>query len=161
MYLHRVFAESKSSMNCWMRMWLIFESCGDCVSMVCQRALTVSIFISYLIMLVYLHFHALGIPDCNGYRGLCWKILLGYLGAKKQDWPNVLQKKRQLYKQFISMWLELCTLCLVLIDFLWFSWNGNTAGWWQVNNNRSSAEWWAGERMEHILQRQRIPTSNR
>lgn len=43
-----------------------------------------------------------GIPDCNGYRSLCWKILLGYLGAKKQDWPNILQKKRQLYKQFIS-----------------------------------------------------------
>lgn len=44
----------------------------------------------------------IGIPDCNGYRALCWKILLGYLGCKTQDWPNILQKKRQLYKQFIS-----------------------------------------------------------
>lgn len=44
----------------------------------------------------------LGIPDCNGYRALCWKILLGYLGCKTPDWPNILQKKRQLYKQFIS-----------------------------------------------------------
>lgn len=44
----------------------------------------------------------IGIPDCNGYRALCWKLLLGYLGSKKQDWPNILQKKRQLYKQFIS-----------------------------------------------------------
>ncbi|XP_055318506.1 TBC1 domain family member 13 [Sitodiplosis mosellana] len=43
-----------------------------------------------------------GIPDCNGYRALCWKILLGYLGLKKQDWPSILQKKRQLYKQFIT-----------------------------------------------------------
>lgn len=43
-----------------------------------------------------------GIPDCNGYRALCWKILLGYLTPKKHDWTNILQKKRQLYKQFIS-----------------------------------------------------------
>lgn len=44
----------------------------------------------------------IGIPDCNGYRALCWKLLLGYLGSKQHDWPSILQKKRQLYKQFIS-----------------------------------------------------------
>lgn len=43
-----------------------------------------------------------GIPDCNGYRALCWKILLGYLGNVKCEWCTILQEKRQLYRQFIS-----------------------------------------------------------
>lgn len=55
----------------------------------------------------------LGIPDCNSYRGLCWKILLGYLGPKRSEWADTLTKKRQLYRQFISKFLS-------LIFLLWF-----------------------------------------
>ncbi|XP_021699582.1 TBC1 domain family member 13 isoform X3 [Aedes aegypti] len=44
-----------------------------------------------------------GIPDCNGLRSLCWKLMLGYLGPKKDTWSATLTKKRELYKQFIEM----------------------------------------------------------
>lgn len=43
-----------------------------------------------------------GIPDCSGLRSLCWKLLLGYLGPKKDTWSATLVKKRELYKQFIE-----------------------------------------------------------
>ncbi|XP_001663085.2 TBC1 domain family member 13 isoform X2 [Aedes aegypti] len=43
-----------------------------------------------------------GIPDCNGLRSLCWKLMLGYLGPKKDTWSATLTKKRELYKQFIE-----------------------------------------------------------
>lgn len=43
-----------------------------------------------------------GIPDCSGLRSLCWKLLLGYLGPKKDTWSATLAKKRELYKQFIE-----------------------------------------------------------
>lgn len=43
-----------------------------------------------------------GIPDCNGLRSVCWKLMLGYLGPKKDTWSATLTKKRELYKQFIE-----------------------------------------------------------
>lgn len=71
---------------------------------ICDNFLQLKLIESRFTILVLFFFwmDQLGIPDCNGYRALCWKILLGYLGCKTPDWPNILQKKRQLYKQFIS-----------------------------------------------------------
>ncbi|GAB0099868.1 TBC1 domain family member 13 [Sergentomyia squamirostris] len=43
-----------------------------------------------------------GIPDGGGFRALCWKLLVGYLGPVKTTWPETLRKKRQLYAQFID-----------------------------------------------------------
>lgn len=43
-----------------------------------------------------------GIPDCNGLRPLCWKILLGYLLPKKSTWSKTLEQKRRLYRQLIQ-----------------------------------------------------------
>lgn len=43
-----------------------------------------------------------GIPECNGFRPLCWKLLLGYLGPKKDSWSSTLERKRELYRQFIE-----------------------------------------------------------
>ncbi|XP_035914481.1 TBC1 domain family member 13 isoform X1 [Anopheles stephensi] len=43
-----------------------------------------------------------GIPDCNGFRALCWKLLLGYLSPRKSSWPSKLTKQRELYKQFVK-----------------------------------------------------------
>lgn len=43
-----------------------------------------------------------GIPDCNGFRALCWKLLLGYLNNKRSTWTETLIKKRNLYKQFVE-----------------------------------------------------------
>lgn len=45
---------------------------------------------------------SIGIPDCNGYRSLCWKLLLGYLTTERNDWTSILAKKRHLYQQFIG-----------------------------------------------------------
>jgi hypothetical protein len=47
-------------------------------------------------------FQNLGIPDSNGLRSLCWKLLLGYLGPKKATWGSTLKRKRDLYQQFIG-----------------------------------------------------------
>ncbi|XP_059609339.1 TBC1 domain family member 13 [Phlebotomus argentipes] len=43
-----------------------------------------------------------GIPDGGGFRALCWRLLLGYLGPQRSTWTQTLQKKRQLYQQFID-----------------------------------------------------------
>ncbi|XP_023298207.2 TBC1 domain family member 13 isoform X2 [Lucilia cuprina] len=43
-----------------------------------------------------------GIPDVNSLRSQCWKILLGYLGCKRDSWSSTLAKKRTLYRQFIE-----------------------------------------------------------
>uniref|UniRef100_A0A182PPE3 TBC1 domain family member 13 n=1 Tax=Anopheles epiroticus TaxID=199890 RepID=A0A182PPE3_9DIPT len=43
-----------------------------------------------------------GIPDCNGFRALCWKLLLGYLSPKKSTWTTELTKQRELYKQYVK-----------------------------------------------------------
>lgn len=43
-----------------------------------------------------------GVPDCNGFRPLCWKVLLGYLAPKKSTWSKTLDQKRRLYRQFIQ-----------------------------------------------------------
>nr|CAH7729724.1 unnamed protein product [Callosobruchus chinensis] len=47
-----------------------------------------------------LSFH--GIPDDQGKRALCWRLLLNYLPPEKEKWKCHLQEKRNLYKQFIS-----------------------------------------------------------
>ncbi|XP_028131602.1 TBC1 domain family member 13 [Diabrotica virgifera virgifera] len=47
-----------------------------------------------------LSFH--GIPDDQGKRPLCWKLLLNYLPPEQSDWESCLQEKRDLYKQFIK-----------------------------------------------------------
>lgn len=46
-----------------------------------------------------------GIPDTNGFRSLCWKLLFGYLSPKRADWSCLLKKKREVYRQLISKWL--------------------------------------------------------
>lgn len=43
-----------------------------------------------------------GIPDEQGLRALSWKLLLGYLPAKKAEWNSVLQTNRKLYERFID-----------------------------------------------------------
>ncbi|XP_018578078.1 TBC1 domain family member 13 isoform X2 [Anoplophora glabripennis] len=47
-----------------------------------------------------LSFH--GIPDDQGKRALCWKLLLNYLPPEREKWIPHLQEKRSLYKQFIE-----------------------------------------------------------
>jgi hypothetical protein len=47
-----------------------------------------------------LAFH--GIPDDQGRRALCWRLLLNYLPIDKAKWPSYLTEKRALYKQFIE-----------------------------------------------------------
>lgn len=44
----------------------------------------------------------LGIPDTNGYRSLCWRLILGYLTPNKAEWKELLHNKRMVYKQFIT-----------------------------------------------------------
>ncbi|KAG1714985.1 TBC1 domain family member 13 [Nymphon striatum] len=43
-----------------------------------------------------------GIPDDNGCRPLCWKLLLNYLSCDRSTWNNTLTTQRQLYDQFIN-----------------------------------------------------------
>lgn len=43
-----------------------------------------------------------GVPDEKGFRSLVWKLLLHYLPADRAMRESTLQKKRQLYKQFID-----------------------------------------------------------
>ncbi|XP_044760024.1 TBC1 domain family member 13 [Coccinella septempunctata] len=43
-----------------------------------------------------------GIPDDQGLRSLCWRLLLNYLPPEKESWDSLLMKKRDLYKQFID-----------------------------------------------------------
>ncbi|CAH1963090.1 unnamed protein product [Acanthoscelides obtectus] len=47
-----------------------------------------------------LSFH--GIPDDQGKRALCWRLLLNYLPPEKGKWDSHLRDKRNLYKQFIT-----------------------------------------------------------
>nr|CAD7574574.1 unnamed protein product [Timema californicum] len=46
--------------------------------------------------------HSLGIPDEQGKRALCWKLLLNYLPPSRKTWSETLTRKRELYKQFIG-----------------------------------------------------------
>ncbi|KAK9730204.1 Rab-GTPase-TBC domain [Popillia japonica] len=43
-----------------------------------------------------------GIPDDQGLRALCWKLLLGYLPPERESWQSVLNRKRALYQSFID-----------------------------------------------------------
>lgn len=43
-----------------------------------------------------------GIPDGPSLRSLCWKILLGYLGGDRRQWPEYLAQQRQLYARFVN-----------------------------------------------------------
>lgn len=43
-----------------------------------------------------------GIPDEQGFRALCWKLLLGYLPPKRSEWANLLQRNREQYDKFID-----------------------------------------------------------
>lgn len=43
-----------------------------------------------------------GIPDEQGARSLCWKLLLNYLPPKRSTWSQTLTQKRELYNQFIG-----------------------------------------------------------
>lgn len=56
-----------------------------------------------------------GIPDDQGKRALCWRLLLNYLPPERRKWEGVLQEKRNLYKQFISK--TVLFLSIVLITF--------------------------------------------
>ncbi|XP_076263365.1 TBC1 domain family member 13 isoform X2 [Rhynchophorus ferrugineus] len=53
-----------------------------------------------LVALKALSFH--GIPDDQGKRALCWKLLLNYLPLERTKWTGFLEEKRKLYKQFIE-----------------------------------------------------------
>ncbi|KAJ3290639.1 hypothetical protein HK104_006627 [Borealophlyctis nickersoniae] len=47
--------------------------------------------------------HAIGIPDNAGLRPKCWKILLDYIPYdNRKDWPEILQKQRNVYYQFVK-----------------------------------------------------------
>ncbi|KAK9886778.1 hypothetical protein WA026_018431 [Henosepilachna vigintioctopunctata] len=43
-----------------------------------------------------------GIPDDQGLRSLCWRLLLNYLPLEKSSWNLCLAEKRNLYKQLID-----------------------------------------------------------
>ncbi|XP_044732800.1 TBC1 domain family member 13 [Chrysoperla carnea] len=43
-----------------------------------------------------------GIPDENGRRALCWKLLLNYLPSAKVSWSEILARKREIYRQFVE-----------------------------------------------------------
>ncbi|XP_065347982.1 TBC1 domain family member 13 isoform X1 [Cloeon dipterum] len=43
-----------------------------------------------------------GIPDEQGRRSLCWRLMLNYLPCSKASWSKILTKKRKLYEQFID-----------------------------------------------------------
>uniref|UniRef100_T1JLH6 Rab-GAP TBC domain-containing protein n=1 Tax=Strigamia maritima TaxID=126957 RepID=T1JLH6_STRMM len=43
-----------------------------------------------------------GIPDEQGMRPLCWKLLLNYLNGNQSLWADHLQKQRQLYNHFVD-----------------------------------------------------------
>lgn len=43
-----------------------------------------------------------GIPDSQGRRALCWRLLLNYLPVSKKEWNETLNRSRNLYKQFIE-----------------------------------------------------------
>ncbi|XP_045463599.1 TBC1 domain family member 13 [Harmonia axyridis] len=43
-----------------------------------------------------------GIPDDQGLRSLCWRLLLNYLPPERELWDSFLLKKRDLYRQFID-----------------------------------------------------------
>lgn len=43
-----------------------------------------------------------GIPDEQGIRSLCWKILLGYLPCERRLWNETLAKKREAYEHFVE-----------------------------------------------------------
>ncbi|XP_030385661.1 TBC1 domain family member 13 [Scaptodrosophila lebanonensis] len=42
-----------------------------------------------------------GVPDVQSFRALSWKLLLNYLGPKRNTWATTLAQKRALYRQFI------------------------------------------------------------
>jgi len=54
-----------------------------------------------------LAFH--GIPEETNLRPLCWRILLNYLPSDKSTWESVLEKKRNLYFQFVDEILTKCS----------------------------------------------------
>ncbi|XP_060083615.1 TBC1 domain family member 13-like [Ylistrum balloti] len=43
-----------------------------------------------------------GCPFENGYRSICWKLLLNYLPKTKSQWKEVLSKQRELYNHFVD-----------------------------------------------------------
>ncbi|XP_069120994.1 TBC1 domain family member 13-like [Argopecten irradians] len=43
-----------------------------------------------------------GCPFENGYRSICWKLLLNYLPKNKPQWKEVLSKQRELYNHFVD-----------------------------------------------------------
>ncbi|XP_049805355.1 TBC1 domain family member 13 isoform X1 [Schistocerca nitens] len=43
-----------------------------------------------------------GVPDEQGRRALCWKLLLNYLPPTHCTWSETLSRKRELYRQFIE-----------------------------------------------------------
>lgn len=42
-----------------------------------------------------------GIPDCQKFRPVCWKLLFNYLPQKKEDWEQHLTRQRNNYKNLI------------------------------------------------------------
>lgn len=64
-----------------------------------------------------------GIPDDQGKRALSWRLLLNYLPPERRIWQDFLQEKRDLYKQFISMYNPVLTNllnCLKIVTLLLF-----------------------------------------
>ncbi|XP_021365468.1 TBC1 domain family member 13-like [Mizuhopecten yessoensis] len=43
-----------------------------------------------------------GCPFENGYRSVCWKLMLNYLPKNKSQWKEVLSKQRELYNHFVD-----------------------------------------------------------
>ncbi|XP_039286629.1 TBC1 domain family member 13 isoform X2 [Nilaparvata lugens] len=43
-----------------------------------------------------------GVPDEHTHRPLCWRLLFNYLPPSRCSWSQILQRKRELYRQFID-----------------------------------------------------------
>ncbi|XP_013390968.2 TBC1 domain family member 13-like [Lingula anatina] len=43
-----------------------------------------------------------GCPHEDGIRATCWKILLHYLPPNRKQWPELLEKQREIYRHFID-----------------------------------------------------------
>ncbi|XP_075247502.1 TBC1 domain family member 13-like [Convolutriloba macropyga] len=46
-----------------------------------------------------------GVPDDSYKRDVVWKILLNYLPARRADWPTVMKEKRQLYRDYMNLFI--------------------------------------------------------
>lgn len=102
---------------------------------------------------------SLGVPDDSGLRPLCWKILLNYLPAQRNQWNDVLSSKRELYKQFISKSPRKILSDQLVVPSNYFRWNGTGPQWQEArlrahwhNNGGPSSQYEPWQQVANILQ---------